>query len=215
MTLLDGQAEAKPKRKYNGRVGVFNWTPERVEEAKSLWADKWSAREIGCKFGISRNAVIGKFHRIGVTAEHGGSGPANGGWRARDAASPPAKRAKRATAIRNRERPGGSDGGLLFRLRTEAREPQLPEFKCPDDEPVSLNLSVFDLTDVTCRWPHGDEPFLFCGHVRQDAERPYCPFHNRLARGRQPPQYSEAERELRRRRALRNLAAPGLCGAAL
>ena len=45
----------------------MNWTDERVEMLKKLWADGLSASQIAAQLGgVSRNAVIGKAHRLGL-----------------------------------------------------------------------------------------------------------------------------------------------------
>ena len=42
------------------------WTEERVEMLKQLWTDGLSASQIARKMGgVTRNAVIGKVHRLG------------------------------------------------------------------------------------------------------------------------------------------------------
>ena len=47
----------------------MGWTDERVELLKKLWADGLSASQIAAELGgITRNAVIGKVHRLGLTA---------------------------------------------------------------------------------------------------------------------------------------------------
>lgn len=40
------------------------WTEERVEQLKALWADGLSSTRVGVMMGLSRNAVIGKVHRL-------------------------------------------------------------------------------------------------------------------------------------------------------
>ena len=46
----------------------MSWTDERVEMLKKLWADGLSASQIAAKLGgVSRNAVIGKVHRLGLS----------------------------------------------------------------------------------------------------------------------------------------------------
>ena len=46
----------------------MNWTDERVETLKKLWADGLSASQIAAELGgITRNAVIGKVHRLGLS----------------------------------------------------------------------------------------------------------------------------------------------------
>lgn len=42
------------------------WTDERVDELKILWDEGVSTMEIGRRLGMSKNAIIGKAHRIGL-----------------------------------------------------------------------------------------------------------------------------------------------------
>ena len=45
----------------------MNWTDERVEKLKKLWAEGLSASQIAAQLGgVSRNAVIGKVHRLNL-----------------------------------------------------------------------------------------------------------------------------------------------------
>ena len=42
------------------------WTDERLEELKKLWAQGLSISQIGEALGVSRNAIAGKAHRMGL-----------------------------------------------------------------------------------------------------------------------------------------------------
>lgn len=44
----------------------MSWTDERIEELKQLWGEGLSAQEIGRKLDVTKNAVIGKAHRLGL-----------------------------------------------------------------------------------------------------------------------------------------------------
>ena len=72
----------------------MNWTDERVEKLKKLWSEGLSASQIAAQLGgVSRNAVIGKVHRLALP----GRAKAGGGQRQRRApnARPPRHRARR------------------------------------------------------------------------------------------------------------------------
>jgi len=60
----------------------MGWTEERVELLKKLWADGLSASQIAAELGgITRNAVIGKVHRLGLSGRAkspSSSGPRRG-----------------------------------------------------------------------------------------------------------------------------------------
>ncbi len=46
----------------------MTWTDERVETLKKLWTEGLSASQIAAELGgITRNAVIGKVHRLGLS----------------------------------------------------------------------------------------------------------------------------------------------------
>lgn len=46
----------------------FDWTPGRIAEAQALREQGLSGREIGERFGVSRSAVLGMFHRVAQAA---------------------------------------------------------------------------------------------------------------------------------------------------
>jgi GcrA cell cycle regulator len=45
----------------------FSWTTERVALLTELWEEGLTTAEIGRRMGITKNAVIGKVHRIALT----------------------------------------------------------------------------------------------------------------------------------------------------
>ena len=46
---------------------VETWTPDRIADLTRLWEEGVTTAEIGRRIGVSKNAVIGKVHRIGLT----------------------------------------------------------------------------------------------------------------------------------------------------
>ena len=46
----------------------MDWTAEAIERLKALWAEGHSTAEIGRRMGISKNAVVGKAHRLNLPA---------------------------------------------------------------------------------------------------------------------------------------------------
>lgn len=44
----------------------MSWTDEKIEDLKKLWAKGLSTAEIGRALGVSKNAVVGKSHRLGL-----------------------------------------------------------------------------------------------------------------------------------------------------
>ena len=64
----------------------MSWTDDRVELLKKLWADGLSASQIAGELGgITRNAVIGKVHRLGLSGR--AKSPSSGAPRPRKARS--------------------------------------------------------------------------------------------------------------------------------
>ena len=133
----------------------MSWTDERVELLKKLWSDGLSASQIAAELGgITRNAVIGKVHRLGCPA------------------APRARRApRRVRARRARRRICCASGGASIRGNTalahaydiEAEaEPELID----NIIPIGQRRTILELNEQTCRWPVGDPgsgDFFFCG----------------------------------------------------
>ncbi len=152
----------------------MTWTDERVELLKRLWAEGLSASQIAAQLGggITRNAVIGKVHRLGLAG------------RAKPAASTAGRAARRPrTQTLQRARPlviGATAlkaSPIVEPRRLAIREPEILEV------PESLHATILTLSDQTCKWPIGDpaaENFHFCGH-RPRTGTPYCEYHARLA----------------------------------
>ena len=49
-----------------GAAKVETWTAERIEQLTRLWEEGVTTAEIGRRIGVTKNAVIGKVHRIGL-----------------------------------------------------------------------------------------------------------------------------------------------------
>jgi GcrA cell cycle regulator len=164
----------------------MGWTDERVELLKKLWMDGLSASQIAKQLGgVTRNAVIGKVHRLGLSGRAAPSQPARPVFKA-----PRAPRPVTAPAPR--------------RMEAHAQSPsaQLPAPTYYVEEPGSA--TVLTLGAHMCKWPIGDpstEEFTFCGR-RSEQDGPYCVEHARLAyqpqQARKRSGASELARSLRR-----------------
>ncbi len=42
------------------------WTDDRISKLKKLWSEGLTTGEIGKRLGVSKNAVVGKAHRLGL-----------------------------------------------------------------------------------------------------------------------------------------------------
>src|SRR5688500_1440451 len=133
----------------------MSWTDERVERLKKLWQDGLSASQIAAELGgVTRNAVIGKVHRLGLS---GRGQPTTSIKRQRRAHPPAMRRTRQAVTI----------GSLALQTNVEALSEPVFQPKRNVVVPISKRLSILALTEHTCKWPIGDpggEDFHFCGH---------------------------------------------------
>jgi GcrA cell cycle regulator len=164
----------------------MNWTDERVERLKRLWAEGLSASQIATQLGgVSRNAVIGKVHRLNLPGrvKAGGTQATARTAPKRTTSAPRAPNfAARTTTNPARTAPQAV-GVAAVAQEVEAVQPT--EFRAPSNVvvPMSRKLSLTDLTERTCKWPMGDplkDDFHFCGSDSADTS-PYCKYHARLA----------------------------------
>ena len=174
----------------------MSWTDERVELLRQLWLDGRSASQISAQLGhgVTRNAVIGKVHRLGLAGR--AKAPSA------TAAPPRAASAPRMTS-RSQSSPSrpAVRGATALALAAEPMLDTRPVFQEDDVVvPMSLRVTIVDLKEAMCRWPLGDptsSEFRYCGSPSTSG--PYCVHHGKLAY--QPVQDRRRERE-RERRAL-------------
>lgn len=165
----------------------MNWTDERVELLRKLWSDGLSASQIAAQLGgVSRNAVIGKVHRLKLSAR-GRSTAAPTRQKKVSHGSSGTKTAARAASV-SRPMPV-SIGATALQAHFDA-EPVARQVLRPVENvvvPISRRLQLIQLTERTCKWPNGDpltEDFNFCGNDAAETG-PYCSYHARIAF--QPP----------------------------
>jgi GcrA cell cycle regulator len=156
----------------------MNWTDERVDLLRKLWSEGLSASQIAAQLGgVSRNAVIGKVHRLKLSA------------RGRATAAPARQKKAHSGGAKTVSRPArtitASIGATALQVQFEA-EPVARQFMRPIENvvvPISRRLVLTELTERTCKWPNGDplaEDFSFCGNDAGESG-PYCNYHSRLA----------------------------------
>ncbi len=133
----------------------MGWTEERVEQLKLLWTEGLSASQIARVMGgVTRNAVIGKVHRLGLA----------GRARPRRSDRPRHTSPRRSVA------------------RAAAGEPEIVE-EDPIVLDDGSFATVLTINDRMCRWPIGDpseNEFHFCGRNPKSGS-PYCEAHARKA----------------------------------
>jgi len=159
----------------------MSWTDERIEQLKKLWADGLSASQIANQIGgVSRNAVIGKVHRLKLSSR----------GRTPTTPSRPKKPAKTAITGRVPLRPAPTRGPIAVGATALAIDPFAEAAVQPIVRPAveviappSRQLKLIELTERTCKWPIGDplhEEFHFCGNDTAETG-PYCGYHARVA----------------------------------
>ena len=146
------------------------WTDENVARLKELWATGASCSQIAAALdcGVSRNAVIGKATRLGLSPR-----------KTLTVARP------RAHMRRNRRSNAAQAiAGVRRAQRWQSIEPEpLPEEPEEIVIPVAQRRSLMQLNEHTCRWPVGDPgegDFFFCG-AEPAVDQSYCPAHCRIA----------------------------------
>jgi len=176
----------------------INWSDERVETLKKLWAEGLSASQIAAQLGgVTRNAVIGKVHRLGLSGRTKTPTPAPRAARPkmRPPSSPPQSRPSQpltfgATALKIVDRPEAE-------ARPQAEPAPAIPFPVPD---AGARVTILQLNERTCRWPEGDPAspdFRFCG-ASSEVGVPYCQYHCAVAYQPSVERRRGREREQRR-----------------
>ncbi len=175
----------------------MSWTDERVELLKKMWGEGQSASQIAKELGgVTRNAVIGKVHRLGLSNRTGGSTSAAAKADAKPKAAPkaeakPKPTAKPEPAAKVTDTPPVPKPSLPARKQIiPAGQPLPPQPSANEISPEALakvsqvekkakKISLMELTERTCKWPVGDPAtpdFWFCGLPVQQG-KPYCEAH--------------------------------------
>lgn len=134
----------------------MSWTDERVALLKKLWGEGKTAAEIAKELGgVTRNAVIGKAHRLKLSNRVSPIQQNNTKSVKKEQTKPepkrPSKAAKNAAYV---EKPVSGSG-----------------------------VTLYELKEKMCRWPIGDpreEDFRFCG-CHSISGLPYCSEHSKIA----------------------------------
>ncbi len=157
----------------------MSWTDERVENLKKLWADGLSASQIATKLGeVTRNAVIGKVHRLGLAGRATTSRVRSARPRTNIALFP-----ARSAQVQYR-----TFGNAALKIAVQPEERRVanvvPFRALPELLPETLErVSLLDLKECMCKWPIGDpmeENFHFCGRTKSTGTT-YCEHHSAIA----------------------------------
>ena len=165
-------------------MSAAGWSDDRITTLRTLWLDGLSAAQIAKSLGgVTRNAVIGKVHRLGLS---GRAAPAAPGRAPRGAATRPVRTVRAARTPPTRR-------STSFVREAPVSAPEAP----------GLVTDMVRLGAHACKWPIGDPKapgFSFCG---QFAEGRYCRGHEAV--GVQRGTAWRADRDPTLRRALAGL----------
>lgn len=140
------------------------WTKETIANLKERWSEGYSAGMIASQMGISRSAVMGQVHRLGL--------------------------ARKKTAIfslsrTNKNKPDRKwPTGVAYNPTPKqiSGTVYIPYKPKPVEVPPPLHLGIMETTGRTCKWPYGEKlATTYCGHATREEGGPYCPAHYAIA----------------------------------
>ena len=155
----------------------MTWTEERIEVLTKLWAEGLSASQIAAELGggASRNAVLGKAHRLGLV-RHETKGPSTP--RSPKPPRPPTPPAAAEPPVPQAPAPAP--------LTVDPPSAAQPAGTPPEQNviaPRSAGVTIMELREAMCRFPLGDPTtpeFRFCG-TQASTGLPYCAHHAQIA----------------------------------
>ncbi|MXP63443.1 GcrA cell cycle regulator [Roseomonas sp. M0104] len=167
----------------------MEWTAEAIETLRALWAEGHSTAEIGRRMGISKNAVVGKAHRLNLAArpspirreEAGAAAPAPVAAPEPVAATPGPAPAPTPAAARPAPAPAPALSTLPPATQPVAARPLPP--RRPAAPPTAVVRPFQRAGSRSCCWPIGEPgtpEFRFCTGEAIPG-KPYCPEHAAVA----------------------------------
>ena len=177
----------------------MSWNDERVEQLRKLWLEGLSASQIAAELanGITRNAVIGKVHRLGLSGRAKAPSPAPARPRVKQAPGARPAIGTSSSGARPTARGGVADAGapmtmtrganaLAMQPMASAAAAPAPTPRPVEDVviPITERVTIMELRESMCRWPLGDPTspdFRFCGAPSPIGEGPYCAYHATVA----------------------------------
>jgi GcrA cell cycle regulator len=147
-----------------------NWDEAAVKKLRELRVDSsLSCSQIAKRLGVSRNAVIGKLSRLGISTKL-------------TSVRRPVIHITKPSRVR--ERPGTHSENVPRLRELHAKMAEAPEVKSEpmpvDPQPICPTVTFEELEPHHCRFPFGKAtPFTFCGADRRE-DSSYCPEHAQI-----------------------------------
>jgi GcrA cell cycle regulator len=162
---------------------VMSWTDERVELLRKLWLEGLSASRIATELagGVTRNAVIGKVHRLGMS---GRVKSQTSSTIARPRMDGKASGSSARTPMPQRSTGMPMRGNTALAIQPRALAMPQTQRTSGEVVPMAENVTIMDLRESMCRWPVGDpssSEFRYCGGKAPIGDGPYCSYHSRMA----------------------------------
>ena len=178
----------------------MSWTDDRVDLLKKMWTEGKSASQIAKELGsVTRNAVIGKVHRLGLSSRNSTDAPPPEASTAPppepEAAPQDAEPTPIEAVAEPAEAPAAETTENVVQMPgrrpiVPAGQPLPPQPSANEISPEALatvreveksarKLKLMELTERTCKWPIGDPAtpeFWFCG-LPVVPGKPYCEAH--------------------------------------
>ena len=143
----------------------MGWTDEKVEKLRELWAQGLTANEIAKRLDVTKNAIVGKVHRLCLTARPSPIKSKNQEAEETEKAVETVVEAKTETANR------------------QVAEASVAPAKSEKGAKENTNVKLVNLDSHSCRWPIGDprdDDFCFCGKKVRSGQT-YCDEHSMQA----------------------------------
>jgi GcrA cell cycle regulator len=156
-------AQNRPPQPWGRSMSMETWTAERIEQLRHCIASGLTCSQTAAEIGVSRNAVIGKIHRLGLS-------PAR-----------PAGASARSCPPRARHPRISPSSRLLRLIQSDARA--TVEVAVPEPIDSAQRCSLLEIAQDKCHWPIGDPhaaDFAFCGNEAVNGFS-YCAGHARMA----------------------------------
>ena len=144
------------------------WTDEVVEELRKMWDKGMTTGQIAKALNVTKNSIIGKVHRLCLTARPSPIKKSPAKAEKKTAAAPAPKAPAKTPAAKSHAKPVKEPAPVV-----EKAEPVVEE----------TNIPLVKLDNHTCRWPLGDprdDDFCFCGK-RIKTGQTYCEEHAAIA----------------------------------
>lgn len=164
------------------------WTDEMVDQLRAMWKEGLTTGEIGKRLGVSKNSIVGKVHRLGLS---GRPSPIKKKDDTEVSASlAPVQQAKEIQKESKEKTVKEKNDCKPTKIEKTAGKDSFPQHKAETnpETPATFHrragkTGLTDLDNHTCRWPLGDpkdENFHFCGKKIRIGQT-YCDEHANIA----------------------------------